>query len=101
MMQPAAESETVEEEGDHHSTAMPTLNCEDSMLDLGIQAAKKAACGTRSQDYRCAVCMENYETSDAVYVLPCAHYFHLTCGEGWLADHNACPICKVKVTASP
>jgi len=77
------------------------LDCDESILDASLQAAQKAACASRSQDYRCAVCMENYEESDDVYVLPCAHYFHLSCGDGWLADHNSCPICKVKVTASP
>ena len=56
---------------------------------------------SRFQDYRCAVCMDNFEAEDVLHLLPCEHYFHCDCTTGWLADHNSCPICKVRVAASP
>ena len=85
---------------------------------------------SRSQDYRCAVCMEPFEAEEALRLLPCRHYFHLPCTAGWLAvsaaltvyslslaadaadmslcgccsslqDHNSCPSCTVKVAATP
>ncbi len=92
---------SIDEEAMEDGTEIIYLDCSEAVTNPSVIAARKAACATRSQDYRCAVCMENYESTDEVYVLPCAHYFHLSCGEGWLHDHNSCPICKVKVTASP
>lgn len=53
------------------------------------------------QDFRCVVCMEDFEQTDEVRLLPCTHYFHLTCAAGWLQDHNSCPTCKKKVVMSP
>ncbi len=53
------------------------------------------------QDYRCVVCMEDFEATEVCRVLPCTHYFHVDCTAGWLSDHNNCPTCKKKVTSSP
>eukprot|EP01038_Epipyxis_sp_PR26KG_P005352 gene5352-7425_t len=60
----------------------------------------KRAC-TREVDSRCAVCMENFVSEDNLSLLPCQHYFHIDCTEGWLTDHNSCPMCKTKATQSP
>lgn len=73
------------------------------------------------EEEHCIVCMEPYVAEDMVRVLPCSHFFHCHCTQGWLAvssfavplvfrrfltrvasqDHNSCPYCKTKVTASP
>eukprot|EP01033_Poteriospumella_lacustris_P002803 gene2803-2037_t len=53
------------------------------------------------EEEHCIVCMEPYIAEDMVRVLPCSHFFHCHCTQGWLADHNSCPYCKTKVTASP
>jgi len=50
---------------------------------------------------RCTVCMDNFEKDDKLNLLPCKHYFHMNCLQGWLSDHNSCPVCKRKVTCSP
>ena len=39
----------------------------------------------RTDDYRCAICMENFESADKLLLLPCQHYYHQQCTEGWLA----------------
>jgi hypothetical protein len=49
----------------------------------------------------CAVCMERYENSEMISILPCSHYFHDSCTEGWLSDHNNCPCCKAVVSVTP
>lgn len=56
----------------------------------------------RTLDVKCSVCMDPYEGSDELKLLPaCQHYFHVDCAKGWLKDNNSCPICKIKVTTSP
>lgn len=39
-------------------------------------------------DCRCVVCMDDFETEDVVLLLPCKHYFHQLCTEGWLKVIN-------------
>mmetsp|Transcript_12298 Transcript_12298/g.18633 ORF Transcript_12298/g.18633 Transcript_12298/m.18633 type:complete len:237 (+) Transcript_12298:70-780(+) len=55
----------------------------------------------RSLDLSCPVCMDDYASDDKINVLPCGHYFHGACCEGWLQDNNSCPMCKKKITQSP
>mmetsp|Transcript_20948 Transcript_20948/g.35067 ORF Transcript_20948/g.35067 Transcript_20948/m.35067 type:complete len:442 (-) Transcript_20948:212-1537(-) len=58
---------------------------------------------------RCVICMEDFdrvegeeeEEEQLLVVLPCTHYFHIACAEGWLADHNMCPCCKAPVAPTP
>ena len=49
-------------------------------------------------DGRCAVCMEPFEKTATLSVLPCGHAFHCDCAEGWIADNDCCPICKQTIT---
>ena len=40
----------------------------------------------RSDDYRCAICMDPFDKADLLCILPCQHYFHKDpCTKGWLA----------------
>ena len=52
-------------------------------------------------DPSCAVCMEVFAGEDILYILPCQHYFHESCTQGWLADHSSCPMCKSSVCITP
>lgn len=36
------------------------------------------------QDFRCVICMEEFEAAAELRLLPCRHYFHLDCTAGWL-----------------
>ena len=81
------------------SSNIVTVNndkCEGNDQSLGDQSFKKIRI-----DHSCTVCMDNFEKTDKLNLLPCSHYFHMTCLQGWLSDHNSCPVCKRKVTSSP
>ena len=43
----------------------------------------------------CPVCMDTYENEQEVIVLPCHHFFHAECSEGWLkvsTENTSCLI---------
>jgi hypothetical protein len=50
---------------------------------------------------RCSVCMEHFAETDLVKQLPCKHFFHPPCAQGWIVDHNSCPACTVKIAKTP
>ena len=43
---------------------------------------------------KCAVCMDEFEVGRKLMQLDCKHEFCQDCVEGWLADHNTCPVCR-------
>ena len=45
-------------------------------------------------DAKCLVCLCEYDKGEEMKSLPCEHRFHTECIEGWLADHDHCPLCK-------
>ena len=59
--------------------------------------------GGGSSAQECAICLEVYETGDAVRVLPCNHRFHLECVDKWAlsaVDFSraiSCPICNAPI----
>jgi len=56
-----------------------------------------AACDP-DESPECCLCMERFEESDEVRVLPCSHYFHKDCVDRWFATKRyqarSCPLCK-------
>jgi len=43
----------------------------------------------------CQICLSKYRNNrDNVYVLPCNHVFHQSCGGRWFSGNCKCPICK-------
>jgi hypothetical protein len=36
------------------------------------------------RDYRCVICMEDFDQNDHLRLLPCSHYYHLSCTTGWV-----------------
>jgi hypothetical protein len=46
-----------------------------------------------NQEY-CSICLENYVNGDVLRVLPCLHFFHVSCIDNWLMMDKACPLCK-------
>jgi hypothetical protein len=42
----------------------------------------------------CSICMEAVDIGTEVTVLPCTHWFHFSCIEAWLSQHNTCPHCR-------
>ncbi len=47
----------------------------------------------------CSICLENYVPGEESRTLNCKHMFHKTCIDGWLANHDTCPLCRVDVSA--
>ena len=46
----------------------------------------------------CSICMDAVVPGTEVTVLPCKHWFHGTCIEIWLNQHNTCPQCRRPIT---
>jgi hypothetical protein len=43
----------------------------------------------------CSICMDPYEPTTMVKLLPCGHYFHTMCIDKWLKECDfKCPICR-------
>jgi len=42
---------------------------------------------------------EEYEAEDEVGRLECGHAYHLHCIKQWLAQKNACPVCKAEASS--
>ncbi|CAK96392.1 uncharacterized protein An02g02180 [Aspergillus niger] len=47
----------------------------------------------------CSICMDAVELGTEVTVLPCSHWFHYSCIELWLNQHNTCPHCRRSIDA--
>ncbi|KAJ0106462.1 hypothetical protein Patl1_19186 [Pistacia atlantica] len=50
-------------------------------------------------DKKCTICQEEYEEDDEMGKLDCGHSFHIQCIKQWLAQKNACPVCKITVVS--
>ncbi|KAA3681185.1 uncharacterized protein DEA37_0014401 [Paragonimus westermani] len=49
---------------------------------------------------QCAVCIELYQVSEVVRILPCRHVFHKKCIDPWLLEQRSCPLCKLDILKS-
>jgi len=50
-----------------------------------------------AEDDSCVICMNLYEGRNIITTLPCVHYFHQSCINTWLENHNTCPMCRAQV----
>ncbi|KAI8470865.1 MAG: hypothetical protein J3K34DRAFT_521044 [Monoraphidium minutum] len=48
----------------------------------------------------CSICLVEFEAQEAVTVLPCRHFYHGECIDGWLKRNCTCPLCKADVLAA-
>ncbi|CAI5709003.1 hypothetical protein KXD40_004812 [Peronospora effusa] len=46
------------------------------------------------EDACCCICLNTYEASQSLRVLPCAHHFHKECVDEWLLVNSTCPTCR-------
>lgn len=54
-----------------------------------------------SSGQECPICLNQFETSDAVRALPeCGHKFHKSCIDLWMLRSADCPLCKCEVKRS-
>ena len=45
----------------------------------------------------CSICLELFQPSETIRILPCFHQFHQDCVDKWLFQKAECPVCKVCV----
>lgn len=44
---------------------------------------------------KCSICMDKFNQTDLIKILPCKHYFHKNCVAEWLTKYNhICPLCR-------
>lgn len=49
-----------------------------------------------------AICLDTLQVEDMVRHLPCQHYFHSSCLDGWyMRQHYTCPLCKTPFYEDP
>jgi len=48
----------------------------------------------------CPICLTDFKPEDGLRVLPCEHYFHKECVDGWLAVNKTCPSCRGGIDSS-
>ena len=41
----------------------------------------------------CAICLDNFNNKDNIYLTKCMHKFHKTCLNEWVRNNNKCPLC--------
>ena len=49
------------------------------------------------EDACCCICLNNYEVSQPLRVLPCGHHFHKECVDEWLLVNSTCPTCRKSI----
>ncbi|KAG6502495.1 RING finger protein 44-like [Zingiber officinale] len=47
----------------------------------------------------CAICIDDFEATSVLSVMPCGHSFHSACLDEWLVRSNACPLCRFSLPA--
>lgn len=45
----------------------------------------------------CSITHEDFKNGDFVNCFPCKHFFNPTAIANWLANHDTCPLCRIKV----
>ncbi|KAJ2018044.1 hypothetical protein GGI09_002859 [Coemansia sp. S100] len=79
----------------HHSAPVEADNSHPADIGSGCE------CGKSRKRYftpDCSICLAEYKVLDVVRVLECGHYFHQSCIDDWLTNHNVnCPICKANM----
>ncbi len=48
--------------------------------------------------YKCIICLEDFEIGENISTLPCTHIFHSNCITNWFKKSCECPLCKFEVT---
>ena len=50
----------------------------------------------------CSICAQEWQHGEEVRKLTrCRHYFHKSCVDTWLRDHNTCPLCRTNIVQTP
>ncbi|KAL4147711.1 hypothetical protein PRNP1_001396 [Phytophthora ramorum] len=49
------------------------------------------------EDACCCICLNDYEATQSLRVLPCGHHFHKDCVDEWLLVNSTCPTCRKSI----
>lgn len=50
----------------------------------------------------CSICAQEWQHGEEVRKLNrCRHYFHKSCVDTWIRDHNTCPLCRTNIVQTP
>jgi hypothetical protein len=49
-------------------------------------------------NYRCIICLSEFQVGEKESILPCLHIFHSACIETWINNKQWCPICKYDIS---
>ena len=80
--------------------SLPSLSWEEARAAGSAEGNAYGDGGRRVRlDIHCAICMEQFEETATLSLLPCGHAFHCDCAEGWIADNDCCPMCKQTITS--
>lgn len=50
-----------------------------------------------SEEAKCCICLEQFQSGNELRRLPCLHSFHAECVDKWLVINNACPVCRIPI----
>ncbi|GLE00056.1 hypothetical protein PINS_up008783 [Pythium insidiosum] len=59
-----------------------------------LETKKFAPAMFAPDDSSCCICLNEYELSQELRVLPCEHHFHKECVDEWLLVNATCPTCR-------
>lgn len=82
------------------STVNPSASCPTGCITSTKKSGRKPQ--IRAEKFKeghrydtCPVCLDDFETNDKLWILPCEHEFHVKCIKPWLTERqNSCPVCK-------
>ncbi|KAG6505883.1 hypothetical protein ZIOFF_031193 [Zingiber officinale] len=57
------------------------------------------AANGRCRETSCAICIDDFEATSVLSVMPCGHSFHSACLDEWLVRSNLCPLCRFSLPA--
>ena len=52
----------------------------------------------QDNNYKCVICLSEFQIGEKESTLPCLHIFHTECLEKWINEKNWCPICKYDIS---
>ncbi|GLE07980.1 hypothetical protein PINS_up018848 [Pythium insidiosum] len=59
-----------------------------------LETKKFAPAMFAPNDSSCSICLNEFELSQELRVLPCVHHFHIECVDEWLLVNATCPTCR-------
>ncbi|CAF1571097.1 unnamed protein product [Adineta ricciae] len=61
---------------------------------IPIESFHRTSNTNTDEENKCGVCLDLFETNQALRRFPCRHVYHKECADRWLQENNVCPICR-------